>query len=336
MAAHNLDPWMSAKRVAVIIGIDYLNQSGELQGCRRDATNVYTRMVENNLFAKENIAFLVDGTSHASYSTPDLPVRMPTKANILKAFEWVVDLSNQSSSLETILLHYSGHGLYSRQGEEVATNAQLDADNEDDGRHEYLVPLDFARSGMIVDDDVNRLLARINPKVKCVALVDACHSETIFDLQYRYVANSKRIRHVEENSKCAVKCKCIMLSGCRDNQTSADAPIGAFGAYEGAMTNAWLKVLDDTHLNVSCYDLLQRMRAHLKNNKFTQVPQITCSEKLTRDTPFLDMIVASGCASRRNSKRKKLVSIQEDVQATPATHHRYHLRSRHQDASPQL
>ena len=56
----------------------------------------------------------------------------------------------------------------------------------------------------------------------------------------------------------------IMLSGCQDYQTSADAYIG--GQYQGALTHAFLQAMNE---NVQTYDqLITRVRAILKQGKF--------------------------------------------------------------------
>eukprot|EP00882_Tetradesmus_deserticola_P021480 GHRQ01023253.1.p1 GENE.GHRQ01023253.1~~GHRQ01023253.1.p1 ORF type:complete len:144 (+),score=23.04 GHRQ01023253.1:197-628(+) len=51
---------------------------------------------------------------------------------------------------------------------------------------ETILPSDFKRAGVIVDDDLNAMLVRpLAPGVTLHALVDACHSGTAMDLPYR-------------------------------------------------------------------------------------------------------------------------------------------------------
>ena len=51
--------------------------------------------------------------------------------------------------------------------------------DEPDGMDEVLVPLDFRTQGIILDDDINRILVHALPAgVKLHAIIDACHSGT--------------------------------------------------------------------------------------------------------------------------------------------------------------
>jgi hypothetical protein len=68
-----------------------------------------------------------------------------------------------------------------------------------------------------------------------------------------------------------------MISGCRDNQTSADAYIN--NVSRGAMTWALLTVLNDNSNGITWSNLLQKMRTNLINNKFTQMPQLSCGKR---------------------------------------------------------
>jgi|LakMenEpi06Jul10_1017301.scaffolds.fasta_scaffold00026_2 hypothetical protein len=302
------EAWSKAKSVAVIVGINYVNQSSELAGCRNDAVNVYNVLVNNNLVAKENVAFLVEGRSHKSFGTKLLPVARPTKANILKALNWAVEVCKANPSIKHVLFHYSGHGTYVRHGEEFAEDAPngVDPDNEDDRRHEMLVPVDCDLEGCIVDDDLNRIFAKFPNLLKIRALVDACHSETVFDAKYRCELSGRGFRVNIENPECQIGADLILLTGCKDTQTSADAPVGQNDSYEGAMTNAFIKVVQQTKLDVSCYDLLKAMRADLKANNFDQIPQLCSTTKLTVSTSFL------GGVERSKAKKRKAQQLLDD------------------------
>jgi hypothetical protein len=61
-----------------------------------------------------------------------------------------------------------------------------------------------------------------------------------------------------------------MISGCTDNQTSADASINS--RYQGAMTWSMLQSLQP---NISWCDLLKNMRSALKGSGFSQLPQMS-------------------------------------------------------------
>ena len=79
-----------------------------------------------------------------------------------------------------------------------------------------------------------------------------------------------------------------MISGCKDNQTSADAYIkdveeGKY-EYQGAMTAAFLKNFND---GISYRDLIVVMRSWLKTKRYSKVPQLASGKAIDIDTPFL-------------------------------------------------
>jgi hypothetical protein len=66
----------------------------------------------------------------------------------------------------------------------------------------------------------------------------------------------------------------VLFSGCRNNQTSADAYIGS--TYNGAFTYYFCKHLRDAQGGLSRSELLKRLRASLKYEGYDQVPQLEC------------------------------------------------------------
>jgi len=249
-------------KYSLLIGINYKDSESELNGCINDINNVKEMLTSNYDYDEKNITILTDDTEK--------------KPNYDIIIQEIINLSKISYQPEVteIWISYSGHGAYIKD-----TNG-----DEDDGKDECLVPLDYQTKGLICDDLLNQVLGLINPKVKVIIVVDACHSETIFDLPYRYISGEK---NVIENKNSKVKCDCIMISGCRDDQTSADAyNIKNSKEYSGAMTTALLHVLKQNKYNISCWKLLKQMRMFLKNRNFTQVPQICCTKELDKTIMF--------------------------------------------------
>lgn len=64
---------------------------------------------------------------------------------------------------------------------------------EADGFDETLLPCDFETHGQIVDDTINECLVRpLREGVKLLAIIDACHSGTVLDIQYQYCGKDHR------------------------------------------------------------------------------------------------------------------------------------------------
>ena len=84
----------------------------------------------------------------------------------------------------------------------------------------------------------------------------------------------------------------ILWAACRDNQTfSADAQIG--GTYHGAFTYYFEKEMRACQNKLSRKDVLTKVRADLRANHYSQVPQLEC--------PAVDKQVA---VSMRETKRE--------------------------------
>ena len=153
---------------AVLIGINYTGQTGELTGCHYDCLNMKDYLVNMCGFDKKNITVLMDDGKYG----------MPTRDNILQAYQ---NLVAASQSGDAAFCHYSGHGGRVRD----------DGDDETDGYDETLVPVDYSSAGQIRDDDLYTNLVGTMPSgVTLVSIMDCCHSATVLDLPYKYRANT--------------------------------------------------------------------------------------------------------------------------------------------------
>ena len=89
----------TGKRKALLIGINYFGQRGQLRGCINDVKNMSTYLNQNFGYAREDMVILTDDQQN--------PMSQPTKANILRAMHWLVKDARPNDSL---FFHYSGHG----------------------------------------------------------------------------------------------------------------------------------------------------------------------------------------------------------------------------------
>ena len=128
------------------------------------------------------------------------------------------------------------------------------------------------------------IVGYISGKTKIKIVIDACHSETIIDLPYRYISGNK---NVIENNKNKVKSNCLMISGCRDIETSADAyNIDNSHKFSGAMTSSLLSALKKFNYTISCWKLLKEMRKFLTDRQYKQIPQLSSSRRVDEKTLF--------------------------------------------------
>eukprot|EP00835_Amoeboradix_gromovi_P000259 NODE_9_length_47730_cov_0.323718.p10 type:complete len:346 gc:universal NODE_9_length_47730_cov_0.323718:23013-24050(+) len=296
-----------AKRKALFVGINYFGTKAELRGCINDVKNIREWLEQNYKFDEMKVL------------TDDNKDDMPTHANMVSAFKWLVKDAKRGDSL---FFHFSGHGGF------IA-----DKDNDEhDCQDETIIPVDYEKAGQITDDELHELLVVGLPEgVRLTCLFDCCHSGSALDLPFTYLDNGKievivndsnfqnvavqslmqsglkfisgekdkAFQELGDNVKLFLKNRdkkgnpsakeklasadVIMFSGCRDEQTSADAVLA--GRPTGAMTHALIKSLSEHGHNQSFVDLLKNIRINLKG-QFTQIPQLSCGKPLDMRSPF--------------------------------------------------
>lgn len=230
---------------AVLIGINYINTPYELTGCIDD-TNRMKELLSSYGFNDFKIL-------------TDLTELKPTKSNILNELKKLI---TSSKSGDVLFFYYSGHGSYTydRNGEET------------DGKDEMLVSLD---SLPILDDELKTILqTNLSREVTIIGMFDSCHSGTVLDLKYNYLVSDplKDDNYTENNKVTECQGNVIMISGCMDSQTSAEALIE--NKAQGALTWSFLKCLKNSP-NCSWRELIKTMRGSLKTNGFPQIPQLS-------------------------------------------------------------
>ncbi len=156
----------TGKRKALLIGINYFGQQGELRGCINDVHNVSNFLIERYNYKREDMVILTDDQQN--------PVMRPTRDNIIRAMQWLVAGAQRNDAL---FLHYSGHG---------GQTQDLDGD-EEDGYDEVIYPVDFKQTSHIVDDEIHPLGGQaLVGGVRLTAIFDSCHSGSVLDLPYLY------------------------------------------------------------------------------------------------------------------------------------------------------
>jgi hypothetical protein len=238
---------------ALLIGCNYIGTQNELNGCINDVENIQNKL--KNQYGFNNILIMTDNTS-----------KKPTKANIL---DEIKVLLNNSKSGDKLLLGFSGHGTYTRDT----------SGDEKDGLDEMFVPLDF---NCISDDEIKILINNnLKKDVTLFALFDCCYSGTILDLHYQYLDSENYDNFTENTKETETIGNVIMISGCMDNQTSADAYINS--KYQGAMTWSFLDTLNKNP-NLTWKELITNMRSSLKTSEYEQIPQLSSGKQLDLTT----------------------------------------------------
>jgi hypothetical protein len=248
-AANNV---VRTKKRAMVVGINYQNSPYQLQGCINDAKYMTEFILSQNY---NTIVTLTDKTK-----------QKPTRQNILKYFKML--LSNDKfgeNTPNTYLFFCSAHGsiVPDKNGDETT------------GFDEAIVPIDVNNDGnnIITDDELRQIiLSKLNQHDTLIGVFDSCDSATIFDTMYTYL-DSTNNNNLSINPFNLSNCgQVITISGCTDLESSADTYIN--GEYCGAFTHAFLSVIKNNK-NISWATLIHKMRDLLKQNGYSQVPQLS-------------------------------------------------------------
>lgn len=230
---------------ALLIGINYVGTSAELYGCINDQKFMNDKIKEYG-FVESNIKLINDNTN-----------LKPTRNTILTEFE---TFTKNSTVNDLLLFHYSGHGSYA-----VDTNG-----DETDGRDELICSSDLRG---ISDDELKQILQNnIKQGTTLFAIFDSCFSGSVLDLRYQYIDSLNNNLDTQNLKEAETFGNIVMISGCNDNQTSADTVVN--GTPRGALTWAFLEALKKNN-NPSWKELLTSMREFLKQNGYPQIPQLS-------------------------------------------------------------
>jgi len=299
----------NGNKKALFIGINYTGTQAELKGCINDVRNISELVCGR--FGFQNCLYLTDEQQD--------PEKKPTYNNIIEAMKWLVQGAQPNDSL---FFHYSGHGGTAKdsQNDEIdgfdETILPLDYNTSgqivDDVIYANLVkPLpkgcrltaifDSCHSGTVMDlpytyqcdgnvevieNDVRKeifkkainvvgSLIQGNPAGIAEALM------SIFDGSLSATSNSANQQAIIE--KRQHDADVIQFSGCRDNQTSADASINNVAT--GAMSYALITVLGQNQ-NLSYSQLLTQIRQIMKEKRFSQIPQLSSSHPMNMNSQF--------------------------------------------------
>lgn len=280
---------------ALLVGINTYKYVRSLKGCVRDVRNMADILMSFYGFQSDEIRTIVDESA--------------TRNTLMNRFDWLLDGSKEG---DLLLFHFSGHGsqIPDRDGDELK-----------DRLDEILClhDMDFRNpDSYLLDDDFNDIIDRLPKGVFLTLCIDSCHSGTATrdiayvtseleippaemkiqprfieppaDIALRSYGRPMGIRRlgskIKEDKKVAgleiaAKAKHILLSGCKDDQTSADALIN--NDYNGAFTYNLCKTIRDMRGAITYQELVKKVQNSLKFNSFSQIPQLHGNENLQEE-----------------------------------------------------
>src|SRR5688572_6901661 len=264
-----------AKR-AFLIGINRYQIAGaDLRGCVNDVKDLSAALVEFHGFKKSDITVLTD------------------LAATKKAMQaGIRSLLRSSKKGDVAVVHFSGHGSH-------VPDANRD---EADGRDEILCPADLDWNDPLRDDWLRTTLDQVRAGVGLTVIMDCCHSGSNTrailppdaPVKERYLPSPSTLNRVESGRSAPRKVTSelrasprtarkatdvvtadlpeVLITGCRDTQTSADAFIN--GRYNGALTFSLVQAIRKRRGRLTYQELHDQAAGVLKTRKFDQVPQL--------------------------------------------------------------
>ena len=270
---------------AICVGINKFANFPQfaLNGCINDAKDMAALCKGLLGFKSAEITVLTDAQA--------------TKANVVAQLNAAVK-DAKAGKIGYLLFSFSSHG----------TQMADKSGDEPDGMDEAFVPYDIAQKGnawdptrIISDDEFHDLFQQLPENVLLEVYLDTCHSGSGLR-GAEFSLNAPRPRFIappagelqgavpqhkvrgfvldRPTSKAKGKASAkdvasgahhILWTGCKANQTSADAYFN--GRYSGAFTYHFVQIMNQTKNQLARKAVIQKVRDALKG-KFSQVPQL--------------------------------------------------------------
>ncbi|XP_018836876.2 metacaspase-3-like isoform X2 [Juglans regia] len=251
-------PAVGRKR-ALLCGVTY-NSAGEniisrLEGPLNDVKEIKEMLIKHLGYTEECIRVLTDQEDNKNKST------IPTKEG--------------SKSGDSLVFFFSGHCVQCGvRHDEVPhghseNNMLIVNRTRSTETHDHVCLVDCTGKGMIPNSYINSTIVRpLKEGVTLHAIVDACHSGSILDLNYKYEQQSNdkgRWMDLSKAEKGTSGGLAICLSACRDNETAPETNANSIGKGPaetmGAMTYHLIQnIVTSNHpANVTYEYILKKM-----------------------------------------------------------------------------
>ncbi|KAG6711077.1 hypothetical protein I3842_05G035900 [Carya illinoinensis] len=243
---------------ALLCGVTYRDKTYSLKGTVNDVKRMKVLLMQRFGYRRDCIRILTETGSESDFS--------PTKKNIQESLKWLVEGSESGDSL---VFYFSGHGL--RQPDFN--------DDEKDGFDETICPVDFMQEGMILDNEINSTIVRpLKKGITLHAIVDACHSGTVLDLEYVYDLpkdiwiDNKPPSKADKSTSGGLA---ICLSACGDDEMASDTSAFTGKDMTGAMTFILIHVVENVP-EITYGSLLDQMHEVIEQVNYKRCLTVPC------------------------------------------------------------
>jgi hypothetical protein len=241
------------RKRALMIGINDYRAVPKLQGSLNDIETIKQVLITRWGFEESNIQSLVNEKA--------------TRDDILAALKQFV---SETKPLDTIYIHYSGHG---------SQVADLNGDEQDDKLDETIVPYDGRTPSVpdITDDELDIIFSRL-PTKNALIVFDSCHSgtatrsvnvirtraipqDTRIDL-YRQLASRLDSRVLSRGSIQTLTSPYVLMTGAAAYQEALDGPIE--GRFHGFFSYALARSLSSSPSTATARQIFRGVEAEFR------------------------------------------------------------------------
>jgi len=251
------------EKQGLLIGINYNEddfKNDDLNGCVNDMNNLKSFLINKCHFFDGDITTLCNGEA--------------TRENIEDELSKLVVFSHENPGSE-IWLSYSGHG------------SNITSFTEDDLKSEVICPCDYSTNGIITDEWIqDNFVKGLEKTTKVFVLMDCCNSGSNLNLPYRLKLGEVSTQDTNyTKEEIDNLCYIVKISGCEDDQTSADYFERSENEFQGALTNGFLyfsNKVNTNHNNITFF--YNNVVSYLTYRGFTQHPVLSFSKSELLDS----------------------------------------------------
>lgn len=276
----------------IAIGLNYTGTVYSLKGCINDARNTCEMLKRRYGARKENVYLMTDDMTGSMF---------PSAENVKILLK---DIIKRTKSTDVLYLHISGHGFNIKGGNGVAMTA---AGGKISAGLNQCVLLrhkkddkDITEHNTMCDDQFNKILELVPPRMKMFAVIDTCNSGNVFELTHNIRVLGKEncpdfcpipkdselsyyLTH-NDNRGC-YRGDIVIISSVKTKQVAWDTT-DKKGKPGGAFTNLFLELIEKSNKNVTPLELLYKLDQEI-NKKYKQDPCLSCCNIDLINQPFL-------------------------------------------------
>jgi len=242
---------------ALFIGIQYQTiPSIALQSCLQDIES-----------SKQKIQEMYPDCTSVRVLT-DETAEKPTRKNILKAIQWLVEDVKPG---QHVFFHYSGHG-----GQLIDVNGGYKSIFEN-----CIYPYKGKKLQIILDEEIRKeLIEKIPAGSKCFVVMDSYSGNATIELEHTWqTAEDHTLYYVQDVEMPTLEGKIIVLSSCLTDDAPMN-PSAIYGQTGGVLSSILPQILDKNNEQLEMKEYMWSVLRTLKERGCSKIPILSASRPM--------------------------------------------------------